>query len=101
MQYTLVSITMLTLCNFLVFLALIAIVLRARNRHGGSSFKQVSGNKYEKSDMADKLKSEFPVSAKDTVAVCCGKCQANGADSCARLHDTEKVMQKIELLPID
>jgi hypothetical protein len=97
MQNGFLIITTLTLCNFLIFMALIAIIIRARHRQSGSSFKQLPAGKYLK---ITKAESAAP---KDCCAAtgCKDKCESHIADDSIGLHGEDQVMQKNELLPIE
>jgi hypothetical protein len=100
MQNGLVIVTTLALCNLLIFLALIVIILKARRRRAGSSFKQISEEKYSKSSTTDAPLSK--AEKEDSFAtVCSGKSHSGYSDYSDGLDDGDKVMQKNELLPID
>ena len=100
MQNGLVIVTILTICNFLIFLALVLLILKVRRRQSDSSFKQFSGDIDSESIKAGAMLSRASAENRSDTA-CCGKCQSQKSKYVAEYYDGDKIMQKNELLPID
>lgn len=100
MQNGFVIITILTICNFLIFLALVVLILKVRRRQSGSFFKQIAGDMDSESIKAGAMLSRAAAENRSDTA-CCGKCQSVKSKYAAEYSDGDKIMQKNELLPID
>ncbi|HBZ01914.1 MAG TPA: hypothetical protein DEO84_11405 [candidate division Zixibacteria bacterium] len=100
MQNSFVIVTILIICNFLIFLALALLILKVRRRQSSSSFKQIAVDMDFESIQAREMPPRATVENRSDTA-CCGKCQSQKSKYVAEYYDGDKIMQKNELLPID